>query len=163
MPRLTTLVLLFLAIAVPIGCTTVRSTSYKADFNQFQRAESLMLSDHGPGVDTTEQRSATIKDFKLIAEVNAVFNSPNAHWLPVQGTPPVPRFTLSAFRDGHLADWLWFDVPAGKEGNVYVQMKFPRGLICFTYISQADFDKLMTLFGLPPWENGPEKQHDEVH
>jgi hypothetical protein len=145
MHRTTLLIPALLGLTAPIGCTTIRS--HNADFSQFQQAESLMLSDHGPGNDTAEKRSATIKDFKTIAEVIAIFNSSNAHWQPVQGDRPVPRFTLSAFRDGHLADWLWFGAPAGKEGNVYVQMKFSRGEICFTYISQADFDKLLKLFG----------------
>ncbi len=145
MHRIALLIPAFLGMTGVIGCASVRSRN--ADFSQFQNAQNLELSDFGPGADRTESRSATIQDPKTIAEVNAVLNSHSARWQPVPWTPPAPRFTLSAIRDGQLVDWLWFDVPAGKEGKAYVQMKFPHGGTYFTYISRADFDKLLKLFG----------------
>jgi hypothetical protein len=159
MYRIAVLIPVFLVVTAAIGCAAVRGR--KADFSQFQTAQSLKLSDPGPGSDRTEKRSATIIDPKTIGEVNAILNSPAARWQPVPWTPPAPRFTLSAIRDSQLVDWLWFDSPAGKDGKAYVQMKLPHEGMYFTYISRVDFDKLLVLFGVQEWRKNLDNQHDD--
>jgi len=159
MQRITLLIPLFLGITPAIGCAAVRSHS--ADFTQFEKAQSLKLSDPGPGADRTHERFATIKDPKTIAEVNAILNPSGARWRPVPWTPPAPRFTLSAIKDGQLIDWLWFDLPSVDEGKAYVQMKFPHDGMYFTYISRADFERLLRLFGSLQREKDPDNQHDD--
>ena len=159
MYRIAVLISVFLTATVAIGCAAIRNRD--ADFSQFKEADRLRLSDPGPGADRTEKRFATVKDPRTIADVNAVLNSVAVDWQPVPWTPPAPRFTLLAMKNGQYIDWLWFDVPTGKERKAYVQMKLPHAGAYSTYISEANFDKLLKLFGVLDWRKDLDNQHDD--
>ena len=159
MYRIALLTSVFLAATAAAGCAAIQRRN--VDFTNFQTAQSLRLSDPGPGAERSVKRSATITAPKPMAEVNALLRSVAADWQPVPWTPPAPRFTLFAIKDRHATDWLWLDVPTGKDRKAYVQMKLPGGGAYFTYISEADFDKLLKLFGVSEWRKGLDKQHDE--
>ncbi len=159
MYRVGLLTSVFLTATTAAGCAAIQKRN--VDFTNFQTAQSLRLSDPGPGAERSVMRSATITAPKTVAEENALLRSVAADWQPVPWTPPAPRFTLFAIKDGQATDWLWFDLPTGKDRKAYVQMKLPGEGAYFTYISEADFDRLLRLFGVLEWRKDLDNQHGD--
>jgi hypothetical protein len=148
------------ALAPTLGNAGIRTRT--ADFSKFYAAQRLKLDDTGRGGgDRSVKRSVTISDPRTVAQVNRLLRSVAADWKPVPWTPPFPQFTFFAVKDEKVTDWMWFDAPSGESGRAYVQMKLPGAGMYYTYISEKDFDRLLILFGVLEWRNGPGDKGDE--